>query len=151
MAYQLVVSPTRTANHQTLEDAFIPTAKVGWFIYWTATNKFKVNDVAFFYFGAPVQAIIAVGFVYRNPVTQDGVFAWTDKRRATFCEYQPVRILKKPLSLKEIASVDERLYNWYRGRPYSSSRHVEEDIGMILFAKIIGTNPGFTDIMHYHR
>jgi predicted HNH restriction endonuclease len=136
----LVVSNTEVGKHKTLRENFIPYAHKGRVDSWTATKKFSLGDLALFYFGEPIKSIISIGFVNSEPETSTGVFYWTSKNKATFCDFKPVKLLENPISLESAAKSAE-LNHWYKSRPYRSSRKLKPEIAQALIDVIVSTNP----------
>ncbi len=107
---------------------------------WSATRKFEVGDLVFFYFGAPIKSIVAIGFVATPPRPQKGLWDWTNKTRTAFCNFDPIWHLKSTEPLKEI-SHRLGLHSWYRAFPYRRSREIKPKIAHKLLFEITRSNP----------
>lgn len=94
-----------------------------------------------FYFGRPVSSIVALGFVAsKEPKLLKGHFDWTKRKRATFCDFSPIWLLRKKAPLEEICN-NSALKAWYQKKPYRNSRELALRIGRSLLSEITRNNP----------
>lgn len=105
---------------------------------WTCTKKFKEGDIVLFYFGIPLQSIVAVAIV-ESVWDDEGEFHWTNKNRVTRATYRPAWLLKNYVSLAD-AVKKAGFEQWYKGRPYQTSRQLPEEIASALIKEIISQN-----------
>ena len=97
------------------------------------------NDLAAFYFGAPLQQVVGFGRVSDGPETETGEFDWTERTTATFCSFSPVLVLQKPFRLDEVSGA--AFYrNWLSGSPYRNTKVLPERIGQAFLKQLTISN-----------
>lgn len=107
---------------------------------WTATQKFACGDLVLFYFTKPKMSVIAVGLVSSPPKTIKRRFAWTKRRKSTFCDFRPVWLLRKGFLFEKLC-FDVGLERWCATKPYRNSRKIAPDIALKLLSRIALNNP----------
>lgn len=143
MNIQFATYRVLTKKHNRYKQFISEVAKNRKLEEWTATSKFEIGNIVLFYFGDPCKSIIAIGIVSSKPKESVEKFDWTEKKRLFFCNFEPVWLLKNPLTLPPQNSL---LNSWYSKKPYRSSRKLENEIGSLILKEIYKNNP---EIQYY--
>ena len=139
MKTHIVITRVKSGEENKYEK-FLSLARRGWVDGWTANKSFSPDDFILFYFGAPIQSIVAVGVVSSESWGEEGIFDWTEKDREIFCNYDPVWVLDNAIRLDELAN-KAGVSGWYKSKPYRSHREVPPESASALLNEIVAMNP----------
>lgn len=120
-------------------DEFLSWKDEGRIEGWSARKTFRPGDLAVFYMGGIVSAIVGLGLVDSEPYYEE-VNDPADFKNPVSCDFRPVWFLDTPAPMKEIIA-RYNLHDWWRTCPFQSIRRVDLRIGEALIRGVLDVNP----------
>lgn len=114
---------------------------------WTCKKTESGGNVYLFWFGDPVSQLAGVGISLGKAKPTRGPFDWTKATIEWTCDFKPLFLLRRPITLADIHS-DRVLARWWKSKPYRGRRKIEQPAAGRLASLILERNPRSQRLAH---